>query len=158
LALHLEEIEQHYKTVRLGLIERQEQQAETIRQRLKQRQGFFKLSEDKADLVLSPVRRAAYDTTQNVFSPSLLELRDSVVLRLQDAEQEANLTLDSALSSVSDEQVFQLPLNLNGREIRTPEEVEALVKQLEERLLSQLEGKSNICVRLVYERKKYSES
>lgn len=158
LAAHLGAIEHHYKTVRLGLIERQEQQAETIRQRLKQRQGFFKLSEDKADLVLSPVRRAAYDTTQDVFSPSLLELRDSVVLRLQDAEQEANLTLDSALSSVSDEQVFQLPLNLNGREIRTPEEVKALVNQLEERLLSQLEGKSNICVRLVYERKKYSES
>ncbi len=154
---HLQAIEQHYKTVRLGLIERQEQQAETIRQRLKQRQGFFKLSEDKADLVLSYVRKAAYDTTQDMFSPSLLELRDSVVLRLQEAEQDANLTLDSAISSVTDEQVIQLPLNLNGREVRTPEEVKALVTQLEERLLSQLEGKSNVCVRLVYEWKKYSE-
>lgn len=154
----LQAIEQHYRTVRLGLLERQEQQAETIRQRLKHRPGFFKLSEDKADLVLSPVRRAAYDTTQDVFSPSLLELRDSAVLRLQDAEQEANLALDGVLSSVTDEQVLQLPVNLNGREVRTPEEVRALVKQLEERLLSQLEGKSNICVRLVYEWKKYSES
>lgn len=153
----LQAIEQHYRTVRLGLIERQEQQSETIRQRLKQRQGFFKLSEDKADLVLSHVRKAAYDTTQDSFSPSLLELRDTVVLRLQDAEQQANLTLDSALSSATDEQVIPLPLNLNGREIRTPEEVKALVTQLEERLLSQLEGKSNICVRLVYELKKYSE-
>lgn len=153
----LQAIEQHYKTVRLGLIERQEQQAETIRQRLKQRQGFFKLSEDKADQVLSYVRRAAYDTTQETLSPSLLELRDSAVLRLQDAELEANSTLDSALSSVTDEQVIQLPLNLNGREVRTPEEVKALVAQLEERLLAQLEGRSNVCVRLVYEWKKYSE-
>lgn len=157
LTPHLQAIEQHYQTVRLGLIERQEQQAQTIRQRLKQRQGFFKLSEDKADLVLGYVRKAAYDTTQDTFSPSLLELRDSAVLRLQEAEQEANLTLDNALSSVTDEQVIQLPLNLNGREVRTPEEVKALVTQLEERLLGQLNGKSNVCIRLVYDWKKYSE-
>jgi len=154
----LQAIEQHYQTVRLGLIERQEQQAETIRQRLKQRQGFFKLSEDKADWILNPVRKAAYDTTQDMLSPSLLELRDSAVLRLQEAEQQANLNLDSALSAVTDEQVIQLSVNLVGREVRTPEEVKALVKQLEERLMMQIEGKTNVCVRLVYESpKKYSE-
>lgn len=154
---HLKAIRQHYQTVRLKLIERQEQQAETIRQRLKQRQGFFKLSEDKADFVLSPIRKAASDTTQDVFSPSLLELQDSVVLRLQEAEQEANLSLDSALSSVTDEQVIQLPLNLNGKEVRSIEDVKVLVKQLEERLLSQLQGKPNTRVRLFYESRKYSE-
>jgi Family of unknown function (DUF6079) len=154
---HLQAIELNYRQVRLGLIERQEQQAEAIRQRLKQRQGFFRLSEDKADLVFSPIRRAAYDTTQDAFYPSLLELRDTAVLRLQEAEQSASLSLDDALCAVTDEQVIQLPLNLNGKEVRSAEDVGALVKQLEERLLSQLEGKTNTCVRLVYEQKKYSE-
>jgi hypothetical protein len=148
---HLQAIERHYQTVRLELIECQEQRAETVRQGLKRRPGFFKLSEDKADAVLSYVRNATHDTTRDSFSPSLLELRDTVTLQLQSAERQANLTLDNALSSANDEQVIVLPLDLDGREIRTPDEVRALVKQLEERLLKQLEGKSNVCIRLTGE-------
>jgi hypothetical protein len=145
----LQAIEQHYQTVRLGLIEQQEQQAETIRQRLKQRQGFFKLSEEKAAYVLNPVQRAAQDTIPEAFYPNLLQIRDSVTLQLQQAEQEANLNLDNLLSQVTDKQVIQLSVNLSGREVSTPEEVEAVVQQLRERLLAQLDGKSNIRIRLI---------
>ena len=44
LELHLQAIKQHYRSVRLSLIEQQEQQAEAIRQRVKQRQGYTKLT------------------------------------------------------------------------------------------------------------------
>lgn len=154
---HVTAIETHYKTLRLSLIQEQEQQAEIIRQRLKQRQGFFKLSEDKASMVLGPVGQAVFDTTQEAIAPPLLALRDTVAQQLQRAEQTAHIKLDGALSTVTEEQVIQLPVNLAGKEVRTPEEARALVQQLEERLLSQLAGKPKVCVRLVYEQEKYSE-
>ena len=155
---HLQALQTHYKAVRLSLLESQEQQAETIRNQVKQRKGFFKLSEDKAVAVLYPIQEATYDTTADAKYPALLKLKDSTVLRLKTAAEKANADLDTALSQVTDEQIMPLPLNLNGQEIRTVEEVRTLVKQLEERLMAQLEGKTNVCVRLVYESpKKYSE-
>lgn len=144
---HLEAIEQHYKAIRLSLIEQQDQQAETIRSRIKQRQGFVKLNEKQGSYVLNPVQKAVTDTTQDAVYPSLLELRDSATLRLQTAEQEANNYLDNTLSEVTDEQVIQLPLNLSGREVSTPEEIEALANQIKERLLDQL--KPNTRIRII---------
>jgi len=82
----LQAIEQHYRAVRLSLVERQEQQAEAIRQRVKQRWGFTKLSADKAEWVIHPVQKAVYDTTQNALYPSLLQLRDSALIQLHKAE------------------------------------------------------------------------
>jgi hypothetical protein len=144
---HLEAIEEHYKAVRLSLIEQQDKQAETIRSRIKQRQGFIKLNEKQGDYVLRPIHKAVPDTTQDSLYPSLLELRDSAILRLQTAEQEANTYLDNTLSQVTDEQVIQLQLNLSGREVSTPEEIEALANQLKERLLAQL--KPNTRIRII---------
>ena len=144
---HLEAIEEHYKAVRLSLIEQQDKQAETIRSRIKQRQGFIKLNEKQGDYVLRPIHKAVPDTTQDSLYPSLLELRDSAILRLQTAEQEANTYLDNTLSQVTDEQVIQLPLNLSGREVSTPEEIEALANHIKERLLAQL--KPNTRIRII---------
>ena len=144
---HLKAIEQHYTAVRLSLIERQEQQAEAIRQRVKQRQGYIKLTSQQGSYVTSPIQKAVYDTTQEALYPSLLELRDSAVIRLQSAAEEANTYLDNTLSQVTQEQVIQLSVNLSGKEVSTPEEVEALVNQLRERLLVQL--KNNIRIRLI---------
>jgi hypothetical protein len=144
---HLETIEQHYKAVRLNLIEQQDQQAAIIRNRIKQRQGFIKLNEKQGDYVLRPVQKAIADTTQEALYPSLLELKHSTILQLQTAEQEANDYLDNTLSQVTDEQVIQLSLNLSGREVSTQEEIEALANQIKERLLAQL--KPNTRIRII---------
>jgi hypothetical protein len=144
---HLDTIEQHYKAVRLSLIEQEDEQAETIRSRIKQRQGFIKLNEKQGDYVLRPVQKAVSDTTQDSLYPSLLELRDSAILRLQTAEQEANTYLDNTLSQVTDEQVIPLQLDLSGREVSTPEEIEALANHIKERLLAQL--KPNTRIRII---------
>jgi hypothetical protein len=143
----LEAIETHYRAVRLQLIEQQERQAETIRTEVKQRQGFIKLNDDKAAYVLRPIQEATYDTTQDAVFPTLIELRDSAVLSLQKAAERANRYLDDAISQVTDEQVIQVAVNLVGREVSTPEEVEVLVNQLRDRLLSQL--KENVRIRLM---------
>ena len=42
-----------------------------------------------------------------------------------------------------------IAIDLHGREVSSPEEVEVLVNQLRDRLLSQLDGKSNIRIRLI---------
>jgi hypothetical protein len=144
-----EAIADHYKAVRLTLIERQEQQAEQIRDQVKQRPGYLKLSEDKASYVVRPIQSAMYDTTAEALYPSLLELRDTSVLKLQKAAEQADMALDNALSQTTDEQVIQVALNLKGEEVSTPEEVEALVNQLRDRLLAQLQGKANVRIRLI---------
>jgi hypothetical protein len=66
---------------------------------------------------------------------------------LQTAEQEANTYLDNTLSQVTDEQVIPLQLDLSGREVSTPEEIEALANHIKERLLAQL--KPNTRIRII---------
>jgi hypothetical protein len=143
----LQAIEQHYKAVRLSLIEGQETKTEDIRSKIKQRSGFLRLNEKQADYVLRPVQQAAFDTTKDALFPTLLKLRDSATIQIQAAEKTANAYLDDVLSEVTEEQVIQLSLNLSGREVSTPEEVEALVNQLKERLLAQL--KPNTRIRII---------
>lgn len=141
---HLQTIEQHYKTVRLNLIESQEKQAKAIQGRLKQRQNFIKLNEKQGEYVFRSVQEATYDTTQDALYPSLLELKDSALIKLQKAETTANKRLDDVLSEVTEDQVVQLPLNLSGREVSTEAEIDALVNQLKERLLAQLKPNTRI--------------
>jgi hypothetical protein len=141
---HLQAIEQHYKVVRLNLIESQEKQAKAIQGRLKQRQNFIKLNEKQGEYVFRSVQEATYDTTQDALYPSLLELKDSALIKLQKAETTANNRLDDVLSEVTEDQVVQLPLNLSGREVSTEEEVDALVNQLRDRLLAQLKPNTRI--------------
>lgn len=141
---HLQAIEQHYKALRLNLIESQEKQAKAIQGRLKQRQNFIKLNEKQGEYVFRSVQEATYDTTQDALYPSLLELKDSALIKLQKAETTANNRLDDVLSEVTEDQVVQLPLNLSGREVSTEEEVDALVNQLRDRLLAQLKPNTRI--------------
>ncbi|MBN3923061.1 BREX system P-loop protein BrxC [Nostoc sp. NMS4] len=143
----LQAIEQHYKAVRLQLIERQERQTEEIRDRIKQRPSFNRLNEKQSEYVFRPLQQAAFDTTKDVLYPTLVQLRDSAVIQIQKAEDTANTNLDDLLSKVTEQQVIQLNLELSGREVSTPEEVEALLNHLRERLLTKL--KNNTRIRLI---------
>jgi hypothetical protein len=144
---HLQAIATHYKTVRLKLITRQEQQTEEIRSRLKQRPGYMTLNEKKAEYIFRPVKQASSDTTADALYPTLLKLKDTAAIQIQLAEAEANTNLDNVLSEETKEEIIQFALNLSGKEISTPEDVEALVKQIKERLLAQL--KANTRIRII---------
>jgi hypothetical protein len=147
IAPHLAAIQTRYQEVRLALIERQEQAAQALREHLKQRQGFEKLDSHQSHHVLRPITEALYDTTPEALHPTLVQLRDTVAARLREAEHEANDRLDSILAQTTQTQVVRLPLQLSGREISTPDEVDQLLHELRERLLAQL--KDNVRVRLV---------
>ena len=144
---HLAAIQRHYQGVRLALIERQEQLAQAIRDRLKQRQGFETLTSDQSNHILRPMTEALYATTPDALRPTLVQLRDTATSKLHEAELEANERLDSILAQSTATQVIQLPLLLSGREISTREEVDMLLHELRERLLAQL--KENTRIRLV---------
>jgi hypothetical protein len=141
-------IEQHYQTVRLGFIEGQERRAETVRDDLQQRQGYYSLVENQRQRVLQPIWQAVYDTTAEALYPPLLELRDTAQLKLGRAAEEAHQYLSEELSKKGEE-VVEFRLNLQNREVSSPDQVEALVEQLRHRLLAQLQGKSQIRLRLL---------
>jgi hypothetical protein len=65
------------------------------------------------------------------------------------AAEEANAYLDDMLSSLTEEEVIPLTLNLSGREVSSTEDVERLVEELKQRMLDQLKDKPNVRIRLI---------
>ena len=145
----LRAIEDHYRALRTLYLDRQEKKAEAIRQQLRQRQGFSQLTEQQEERVLRPVREAIYATSPEALFPTLLELKDSAVLKISRAAEEANTYLDDMLSSLIDGEVIPLTLNLSGREVSSTEDVERLVEELKQRMLDQLKDKPNVRIRLI---------
>jgi len=146
---NLQAIEEHYRALRTTYLDRQEKDAETVRQQLRQRQGFRQLTEQQEEKVLRPLREAVYNTSPEALFPSLLQLKDSAVVKLGQAAEAANGYLDDILSEVNQEEVVRLSLNLTGREVSSPEEVERLVEELKQRMLDQLKDKPNVRIRLI---------
>ena len=142
-------IEDYYRVLRTLYLDRQEKKAEAIRQQLRQRQGFSQLTEQQEERVLRPVREAIYATSPEALFPTLLELKDSAVLKISRAAEEANTYLDDMLSSLIDGEVIPLTLNLSGREVSSTEDVERLVEELKQRMLDQLKDKPNVRIRLI---------
>ena len=146
---HLQAIEVHYKALRASLIERQEKESDALRQQVQQRQGFAELTTQQEDHVLRPIRESVYKTSTEALFPSLLQLRDTAIIQLNKAAETANTYLDSTLSQVADEEVIPLPLDLRGREVSSPEDVERLVNELRQKLLEQLRDRKNVRIRLI---------
>ena len=147
----IEAIATRYREVRRELLDAQYLQLEAVAARVKTRQGFARLSEDKADYVIRSIRQAEIKTTEDALYPTLIQLRDSAARQLEQAEIEANATLDRLISEETQEQVLTLDVltDLRNRELRNPEEVNALVDTLRDRLLKQLEHKKNVRIRLI---------
>ena len=151
LTPNIEAIATRYREVRRELLDAQYLQLEVVAARVKTRHGFARLSEDKADYVIRPIRQAEIKTTEDTLYPTLIQLRDSAIRQLDQAEIEANATLDRLISEETQEQVLTLDVltDLRNRELRNPEEVNALVDTLRDRLLKQLEHKKNVRIRLI---------
>ena len=147
----MQAIATRYKEVRRELLDSQLQQVEAITTKVKARKGFARLNEKNSDYVIRPIRQAAIDTTAEALYPTLAELRDSVARKLEQAEVEANTLLDLLISEDTKEQVLKVEVlaDLRNRELSTPEEVNALVDTLRDRLLRQLQNQKNIRIRLI---------
>jgi hypothetical protein len=76
--------------------------------------------------------------------PALRDLRDPFIVRLQSAEEAANSLLDGYLSDGPNPLIVPVSLHLHNRELKTEEDVEALLEEIRERLLAQLRGGQRI--------------
>ena len=143
---HLKIICDRYRDARLELINHQEQQAQKIETNIKLRNGFGNLCEQKGSYVLDPVKKARHQIDEDAFYPSLLKLKDTS--SLENAEQEANDKLDHVLAEETNVQTISFKIGevFTNRELATPEEVEALLTELRDRLLAQL--KDNVRIRI----------
>ncbi len=132
----IDRIRERYVEARRLLLTAQEELAEAARGRVMARDGFSRLSADAAHRVLQPISRALVDTTVTALSPPLVDLGGGVTLRLLRAEHDANARLDAELASLESDAVTVTPLDarLSGREVRSREELDAILAELKERI------------------------
>jgi hypothetical protein len=147
----IQEIINHYQMVRSELLNRQEKQAEAALDKIKRRQGYNRLNDASIDYVVQPLQKARYETTKEALYPALLKLRDTALLNLEKANEEANRNFDNCLSKeiVDPIQVIQLKLldELRNREVSSPEEIQTLLSEIGDRLTTQL--KENVRIRII---------
>lgn len=143
----LDLIREAYANERRQLLEWQEGEAERVRKRVRGREGFSTLTADQSHNVLRPIALAVTETDDEAIAPPLTELRDPFLLRLGRAEDTANEQLDQFLSEGDRPLIAPVELSLRNREVRTQEEVEALVKEIREKLLEQV--RSGMRVRIL---------
>ena len=131
-----------YVAERTHLLERQEDLVSKARSRVKTREGFSLLTAEESNHVLRPIAEAQTDTTAEAIAPPLSKLRDTFELRLQKAEDEAIERLDElrAQKTSGATLVVKVDLGLKNRELSTVAEVDALLAELRERLLKQLDA------------------
>ena len=140
----LTEISNAYRIERQRLIEAQEVQVEACRQKVRGCSGFSTLTNDQAHKVLKPLTNCATATDQEAVAPTLVDLKDPFVIQLQRAEKQSIDALDGILSEQGGPVIRQVDLKLQNRELRTREDVQALVAEIEQRLLQQIEDGAQI--------------
>ncbi|ESA32467.1 winged helix storkhead-box1 domain protein [Leptolyngbya sp. Heron Island J] len=147
----MKEIVDHYQCVRQELLEQQEQQFETVRRELQERQGYYSLAETKANQVIQPLRDAKSNTTADAIFPALVELKEPAQAKLFKAKEKAHQYLSEALAEITGEQVIEVDLKamVSNQEISNPAEVEVLVNRIRQELLDKLEGSDDIRIRLI---------
>jgi len=126
--------------VRRALLNRQTAEAEAAKGRVKIRPDFALLDADQAYQVLRPISELVVDTTPEAVSPTLAEMRDQFASRIHAAEELANDRLDEELSRRRVEgadravQVMKVDSPLRGREIASRPQLDAVLKELEDRI------------------------
>jgi cytolysin (calcineurin-like family phosphatase) len=87
--------------------------------------------------VLKPYASVGTDTDDEAVAPSLVDLKDPFLARLQRAEKAAMDTLDRLLvgSGQQTQLTQQVDLGLQNRELNSEEDVRAMAREIESRLL-----------------------
>jgi hypothetical protein len=142
----LEEIRSAYRSERSRLIKEQEQRLEASRERVRGCQGFSTLTADQNHEVVKPFTACATTTDELAIAPSLVDLKDPFLVKLQRAESAARIVLDGILLDTGKvtQVTQQVDLGLHNRELSSEDDVRALVKEIEDRLLPLVEGEGRV--------------
>lgn len=134
-----ERIRSEYRARRTALLTAQETEIEAAKARLRVRPGFEKLSPDQVHLVFKPIVDAQSSADPEAVSPALADLRDGFHGRLQGAEERASELFDQQLATLETRTIVKVETALRGKEISTREELKTVLKELEERVGTQLD-------------------
>ena len=132
-------VKEAYCESRRGLLGWQETETENARGRVKLRPDFSMLSADQSHSILRILDGAIDDTTEEAIAPTLSDLQDPFTVRLQRAEEQANDKLDEILSEGDQPIVRKVSLGLHNREVKDEADVNAIVEEIREHLMEQLE-------------------
>ena len=142
LAPAIAAVRSHYESVRLELIQAQEQLLEDMKGRLQHRQGYFDLTETQAEQTLKPLREAIVSTSKEAIAPPLVELKEPARARLHQANEAANQFFDSALAAKTGAQVIEINVTalLKGKEVSSVDEMDRLMERVREQVVDKLSG------------------
>lgn len=127
-------VEERYVEVRKAILSQQSAEAEKAQARIKVIPGFELLSADQAHRVLKPILDAQIDTTPEAVSPTLLGLKETFASRLGPAEELARDRLDDERNKSTEKKVVKVEANIRGREVESREQLQAIFRELEERI------------------------
>jgi hypothetical protein len=149
LAPDIAALRRAYNEERQRRLDHQQTLIERARAQLRLREGFATLSADKASRVLASFQRVATETDAEAIAPDLAALDAPFQVALGRAAEEAGTRLDELLSQGDRPTMrpFVLSEGLRDRELRTEADVDAVLGQLRERLLAQIQA--GIRVRLI---------
>ncbi|MEI8256765.1 MAG: BREX system P-loop protein BrxC, partial [Deltaproteobacteria bacterium] len=139
LTPHVKKIRDAYADVRRRLLNAQLTEIDSYKAAVKSREGFGRLSAVQAHDVLRPFTEAVFDTTPEAVAPTLVELRDRFRLRLAHAQTAAPARLDELLRGIDGKEVAALDVRIHGREIATREQLDAVLGEIRERVVAQLD-------------------
>lgn len=139
LAGPLEVVREEYRARRRAVLDHHAEALELLVLGIKRREGFERLSPDQQYSVTRHLREgAAANTDERAIAPALESLSDLLAMRRHAGEEKALLQLDALLETVGESPVVEVTLELSGREIRTPAELERALEALRQRVLAEL--------------------
>ncbi len=133
----LDLLEEVYQSARQTVLAEIGEQADAARSQVKSRDGFATLTNEHAHAVLRPIAQAEPDTSVDAVAPGLVELKDRFDAALGPALEAAHAALDERIGAKV--MVQRVNLDLINREVSSKDEVEALLRQIRERLLPLVE-------------------
>jgi hypothetical protein len=133
-------IRQAYRAARRDYLGEHAQAAEAARERIKARPDFAKLSPDQAYAVLQPIGDALFVTTADAIAPDLATLIHTFPARLANAEEQSDDLVLRELERVSEVQYVKVPADLRGREVASEAQLDALLRELDDRIRPHVRG------------------
>jgi hypothetical protein len=127
-------LHERYAAARTTLLGAQHQEVDGARARVKARENFTTLDVEQRNYVLSAFDRAEWETSAEDVAPSLVELRDRFPVRLEKERAESNQRMDRELERSRQTLVMPVDLALSGRELSARGDLDALLKEIEERV------------------------
>ncbi len=137
-----------YQEAREQRLKQQEALAEEARQVVKSDDGFAFLNDEQRHRVLHPITRRLIETTPTQTDPPLSTLEAGVRQRFEDAREEALAELEKVRNEKTGEITVKVDLEIRGRVIASAADVDKLLDEIRQRLLSALDRDQGKSVRL----------